>query len=69
MSSIIGGLLFLTFTLWQIRRGEAELLFWLGGLGIDITRAGNPLLFWITICGQLALSLGWIAWSLFKITR
>lgn len=67
MLSLIGGLLFLGFTLWEIRRGEADLLWWLGGLGVDITRAGNPLLFWLTIGTQVLFSLMLVILGVFSI--
>ena len=67
MGPLILGILFLGFTVWQVRRGEADLLFWLGSVGVDITRAGNPILFWATITGQVVLALGSMAWGAFKL--
>ena len=49
MIYLFGGFGFLIFTLWQIRSEEADLLFWFGTVGIDLTRQENPILFWITI--------------------
>jgi hypothetical protein len=69
MGYLLGGIGLLGFSLWEIRRGEADLLFWLGNVGIDITRGGNPILFWTTIGGQVFISIANVAWGTFVLTR
>ena len=64
---LIGGLGFLAFTAWEMRKGDADLLFWVGEVGIDITGERNPILFWATMVGQIALSVGVIVWGVFTL--
>jgi len=69
MLYLIGGILFLLFTLWEIRKGEADLLAWLGHFGLEVSRRENGIFFWLAIILQLAVSFGCIAWGIFSMSR
>ncbi len=56
----LGGIVFLLYTFWNIRTGEADFFAWMGEPGIEVTREDNGIFFWIAIVLQMLVSLGMI---------
>jgi hypothetical protein len=69
MLALVFGVSFLLFTLWELRKGQADLLSWLGHLGLEVSRRENGCFFWLAIILQLVVSLGFVAWGVFMLRR
>ena len=67
---IIFGIVVVWVTIWDIRREEADMLFWMDFLWWDVNKTENPLLYRIAVGIQLAgaflmLAVG-IVWLMFS---
>lgn len=59
----LGGIVFLLYTFWNIRTGEADFFAWMGEAGIEVTREDNGIFFWIAIVLQMLVGLGLVAFG------
>jgi hypothetical protein len=51
----------IAFTIWDIRREESDILFWMDSLWWNVNKTENPLLYRIAVVGQFSLGLIMIA--------
>jgi len=66
---IIFGLIIIGLTIWDIRREEADMLFWMDCLWWDVNKTENPILFRIAVVAQFAaavimvlIGVGWLVY-------
>ena len=66
---IIFGLIIIGLTIWDIRREEADMLFWMDCLWWNVNKTENPILFRIAVVAQFAaavimvlIGVGWLVY-------
>ena len=59
LALLIGGAALLLFTLWQLRSGKSDLLFWTDA-SLDVTRRQNGCFYWAAIVLQLLVAMAMI---------
>lgn len=58
---ILFGVALIGFTIWDIRREEANMLFWMDSLRWEVNKTENPLLYRIAFVAQFVVALLLIA--------
>jgi len=58
---IVFGTVLIVFTIWDIRREEADMLFWMDSLWWNVNKTENPLLYRIAVVAQFTVALIMIA--------
>ena len=58
---IVFGIILIAFTIWDIRREESDILFWMDSLWWSVNKTENPLLYRIAVIGQFSVALIMIA--------
>lgn len=58
---VVFGMVLIAFTIWDIRREESDILFWMDSLWWNVNKTENPLLYRIAVVGQFSLGLIMIA--------
>jgi hypothetical protein len=58
---IVFGIVLIAFTIWDIRREEADILFWMNSVWWNVNKTKNPLLYRIAVVGQFFVALIMIA--------
>jgi hypothetical protein len=58
---IVFGIILIALTIWDIRREESDILFWMDSLWWSVNKTENPLLYRIAVIGQFSVALIMIA--------
>lgn len=58
---IVLGIILIVFTIWDIRREESDVLFWMDSLWWNVNKTENPLLYRIAVVSQFSVALMMIA--------
>jgi len=58
---IVFGIILIAVTIWDIRREESDILFWMDSLCWNVNKTENPLLYRIAVVGQFSVALMMIA--------
>lgn len=54
---ILFGIALVGITIWDIRRDEADMLFWMDSLWWDVNKTENPLLYRVAVVAQFVVAL------------
>lgn len=58
---IVSGIVLIAVTIWESRREESDILFWMDSFWWNVNKTENPLLYHNAVVGQLSLALIMIA--------
>ena len=58
---IVCGMILIALTVWDIRREESDILFWMDWLWWSVNKTENPLLYRIAVVAQFSVALIMIA--------